>query len=123
MGNFLGNTNLLELPVTRQDNESVAVKILDWLVPVGAPPESQAERLTVSLRPERIRLKGDDADLAVPATIRSREFLGSAWQFEADTGVGTIAFNVPHVGAGAPMEGDNVQLFWKSGDMRAVYAD
>ena len=123
VGNFLGNTNLLKLPVAGVADGRATVSVLGRSLSVDAPSGYRAGELSVSLRPERVRFEQYGADMAVPATIRTREFLGNAWQFEAETGIGPVSLTVPHKGTEVPSEGEALMLHWNSNDMRAVYAD
>lgn len=123
VGNFLGNTNLLRLPVSGVEGGRANVSVLGHRAAIDAPNGYRSGDLAVSLRPERVRFEPGVSDIAVPATIRMREFLGNAWQFEAETGIGPVSLSVPHGGSTVPSEGDTLTLHWHSSDMRAVYAD
>lgn len=123
VGNFLGNTNLLKLPVTAVSEGRASVAVLGNSMAVDAPSGYRSGELSISLRPERVRFDAEGANVGVPAVIRTREFLGNAWQFEAETGIGHVSLSVPHKGDHVPSEGDSLMLHWHSNDMRAVYAD
>jgi len=123
VGNFLGNTNLLKLPILRRDDRTVTVSISQQDTAVAAPPGSPTEPLLISLRPERVRFEPQSSDIKIQGRIRSREFHGSVWQFETDTELGPVTVSVAHEGFDVPVEGTVLPLHWSSTDMRAVYAD
>jgi spermidine/putrescine transport system ATP-binding protein len=103
---FLGVSNLLRgtvsgAGVVRTDG-GVEVRVAARLPPAGSP-------VAVGVRPEQLRLEGGGAN-TVAGVVAERAYTGVATQYAVDTPAGRLIVFVQ--AAGAPVEGDAVDVVW-----------
>jgi putative spermidine/putrescine transport system ATP-binding protein len=87
-----------------------------------APPlngHAGADRLLLSLRPERIRIDGNPAEDGVAGIVRARAFLGNHWVYQVDSALGALLV-YRQSGSTAFAEGEAIRLSWDAEDLRVV---
>ena len=105
---FLGRTNSFPGRVS----EGAVLIVAERAMPVAgtvAPGD-----VTVTVRPERLRLVGQGEGLG--ATITSRVFQGAHWLFTAEGPAGAATLIRPNDGSPQPAEGEAVRLGWRAED-------
>lgn len=106
---FIGETNLLELTVSRSD-DGMAEGLTAWGIKVTLPPSAtlvNGARVTATLRPADVRLTGD----GMPAIVRRAVYLGTDLHLSVQPAAGGPAIRaLARDGAAAPREGDTVSL-------------
>ena len=114
VANFLGKTNML--PATlRHENGAAQAVILDGRWPIGLGAVT-AERLTVSVRPEKIGFSGPAA-CSIGGKVRTRIFQGNHWLYQVETAGGLVTVIRQNAGEPGPEEGAAVRLTWRAEDM------
>jgi putative spermidine/putrescine transport system ATP-binding protein len=114
VANFLGKTNML--PATlRHENGAAQAVILDGRWPIGLGAVT-AERLTVSVRPEKIGFSGP-ATCSIGGKVRTRIFQGNHWLYQVETAGGLVTVIRQNAGEAGPEEGAAVRLTWRAEDM------
>jgi len=108
---FLGVSNLL--PGTKAGEDSVR---LDDGTLVHVPAEAlraRTGRVAVGIRPEKIRIDGDEANTLAGAVAESA-YVGVATQYIVETGSGRLTVYVQNVrpGAEGAAPGDRLTLSW-----------
>jgi spermidine/putrescine transport system ATP-binding protein len=103
---FLGVSNLLRGTVSGDGvvhtDEGVDVRVTARLPGAGS-------RVAVGVRPEQLRLQGDGVN-RVSGVVAERAYTGVATQYAVDTPAGRLTVFVQ--AAGAPVEGDTVEVVW-----------
>jgi spermidine/putrescine transport system ATP-binding protein len=93
VADFIGETNLLEATLVEGANGGRAVCALGngERVVVEHGRGAQGERVTLSLRPEKVALRAaDHPGAAMHGTIRTLVYLGTDTQYEIDLGGGQM---------------------------------
>ncbi|GAB2176589.1 ABC transporter ATP-binding protein [Dongia sp. agr-C8] len=116
---FFGDNNLIE-GVARDRGVETPLGTLacaaDGTVPAGA-------RAFAVIRPEAIRIGGENADTIVAGQVSSVSFGGAATVAVVDVAGVKLRVKLPSRAEGAPMQaGDRVQLGWRAEDCRLVAA-
>jgi putative spermidine/putrescine transport system ATP-binding protein len=109
---FLGKTNVMAASV-RRDGAVLRASIGDGTWPVD---RDIAERVTVSVRPEKIGF-ADGGACSMSGTVRTRIFQGNHWLYQVDTPAGLVTVIRQNSGEAAPAEGAAVRLTWRAEDM------
>jgi spermidine/putrescine transport system ATP-binding protein len=106
---FLGVSNLLS-GATEGDG---GVRLDDGTVVRAPAAQGRRGRLSIGIRPEKIRLGGAEEN-KLAGEIRERAYIGVSTQYIASTRVGEITLYVQNAepGAGAAQPGDEVTLSW-----------
>ena len=88
---FIGKANFLQGQVLEVQADWVAVDVNGIMVKAIAPhtPPAMAERVTLMIRPERIRL-GDAAANRVAASVVSSTYVGQLVEFQLKTAIGNL---------------------------------
>lgn len=88
---FIGKANFLQGQVLAVQADWVAVDVNGITVKAIAPhtPPAMAERVTLMIRPERIRL-GDAAANQIAASVVSSTYIGQLVEFQLKTAIGNL---------------------------------
>ncbi|HEX2115926.1 MAG TPA: ABC transporter ATP-binding protein [Alphaproteobacteria bacterium] len=111
---FLGKTNMLQ--ATRHVENGAAHAIIHdgwWPIRPGA---ATAERMVVSVRPEKISFSGPAA-CSIGGHVRTRIFQGNHWLYQVETAGGLVTVIRQNAGEPGPEEGAAVRLTWRAEDM------
>jgi ABC-type Fe3+/spermidine/putrescine transport system ATPase subunit len=85
---FIGDSNLLSGSVERVGSE-IVLRVEGALVP--APLASmEGARVTITVRPERVRLGTSPLENGIRAVVRDVTYRGLGWMYELDTEVGPL---------------------------------
>ena len=108
---FLGVSNLL----VGRANGAGSVR-LDAGGEVHVTPDAldgRSGRVAVGIRPEKIRIGGDEAN-ALEGVVAERSYVGVSTQYVVDTPAGALTVYAQNAesGSGAAREGDRVTLAW-----------
>jgi spermidine/putrescine transport system ATP-binding protein len=105
---FLGVSNLLP----GESEGSGRVRLTDGTV-VRAPGPDGPARLSVGIRPEKIRL-GGEGENTLAGTVKEQAYIGVSTQYIVETAAGTVTVYVQNTdpGAHAARPGDRVTLSW-----------
>ncbi|WP_394354962.1 ABC transporter ATP-binding protein [Halorarum halophilum] len=79
---FLGDNNVFDGGVVAADGDRATVRVRGHDLVVDGPGLSVGDRATVCVRPERLRV--DDGENRLTATVASTEFLGDATRVHCD---------------------------------------
>ncbi len=109
---FLGRTNVLAGTLQREGARTFAA-IGDGRWPV---PALAGERLTASVRPEKIRFSAAEPG-SLGGTIATCTFQGSHWLYQVRTEAGTVTVIRQNSHEPALPEGSAVRLAWRPEDM------
>ncbi len=125
VADFVGVLNAMEIRVDEVRDMTAVMRVGDGQrveVPVSAGASS-GQRLTVAVRPERVRLQpagaeDDGQGSRLGGEIALIVYLGTLTQFHVDTSVGTrvIAHQLSDEAAGEVREGEKVVLTWDRDD-------
>jgi putative spermidine/putrescine transport system ATP-binding protein len=94
---FVGFENLIPLTVTARDGAEVTatgagdIRLTLPADRLGPIPD----RFTLATRPDGLAVTADPAAPGIPARLGLRTYLGRAYQYQADTGAGTLLANGP----------------------------
>jgi spermidine/putrescine transport system ATP-binding protein len=120
---FLGASNLLEGDVKEARDGNTVVLLAGGstvTVPSDRMPSDAGSHLKVGVRPEKISIARDGADVPVDAnsvkgTVRMSTYIGVSHQFKVEApGHATLTVYVQNLGAEAsPGQGEQVVLSWK----------
>jgi spermidine/putrescine transport system ATP-binding protein len=110
VANFLGTSNLLGGTV-----ESANSVRLDDGSPVTVDTAGRTGRVSVGVRPEKLRL-GDDAENVLRGTVRESAYIGVATQIVVATAVGdvTVFHQNSETGGLVPAPGNNIVISWRA---------
>lgn len=116
VASFIGSLNRLRATVTAVGQVSVAGLALAVPTPDGA---SVGQNLTLSLRPEAVRLgRTADSDLVLPARVTEVQFLGALIHIRVDVDGETVSLNMfNRPGADIPEVGTAVEISFPSKDV------
>jgi len=117
---FLGKTNVLKGVVEARNMRCCEVRVGDSLLHVPHQEKPLAREVNVYVRPEKVKLAPASAAKGIPATIRTRLFLGNHWLVEVDSALGPMRVSHPNIGAVPPAEGEAVALHWLDDDLRLL---
>ncbi len=117
---FLGKTNVLKGVVEARNMRCCEVRVGDSLLHVPHQEKPLAREVNVYVRPEKVKLAPASAANGIPATIRTRLFLGNHWLVEVDSALGPMRVSHPNIGAVPPAEGEAVALHWLDDDLRLL---
>jgi putative spermidine/putrescine transport system ATP-binding protein len=117
---FLGKTNVLKGVVEARNMRCCEVRVGDSLLHVPHQEKPLAREVNVYVRPEKVQLAPASATNGIPATIRTRLFLGNHWLVEVDSALGPMRVSHPNIGAVPPAEGEAVALHWLDDDLRLL---
>jgi spermidine/putrescine transport system ATP-binding protein len=107
---FLGVSNLLAATSDADGN----VRLRDGTVVRAPAARGRRGPVAVGIRPEKIRLGGDEGGNALSGVVAERSYIGVSSQYVVETGVGPITVYVQNAdpGAEAAVPGDQVVLGW-----------
>ena len=121
---FIGVSNLLTLRVDRREGELLVMDLGGGqriLAIDGTPGAAAASEVTITVRPEWIKLGGSDGrrvldrDTSVEATVADVVYLGSVTQLIVELGTGErlmVHRLNDEVGAEDPRPGDRIAMRW-----------
>ncbi len=114
VSDFVGKTNLLSGVVERIDATSVEVRIGEAVLTLpGAAPAAAGERVSVSIRPEKLRLSRGGEGL--PVEIEASIFLGANWLYRVRAPIGELFVAEPNHGEPGYARGEKAVLDWRPG--------
>ncbi len=119
VSSFLGKSNILAGAPIRTP-AGFELEVGGRRIP--APPlngHAGADRLLLSLRPERIRIAGGPTEDGLAGTVRARAFLGHHWVYQVDSALGALLV-YRQSGSAAFAEGEAIRLSWDAEDLRVV---
>jgi spermidine/putrescine transport system ATP-binding protein len=107
---FLGVSNLLAATSDADGN----VRLRDGTVVRAPAARGRRGHVAVGIRPEKIRLGGDEGGNALSGVVAERSYIGVSSQYVVETGAGPITVYVQNAdpGAEAAVPGDQVVLGW-----------
>lgn len=107
VASFLGETNFLRCqPIASAGSTILRTPMLDWHT--SAATSGRSGELTISIRPEAIRL--DVPTNQFEATISDRVYLGESLQLKLLVGDTTLTMSIPHPPEQGLQEGDKVRV-------------
>jgi spermidine/putrescine transport system ATP-binding protein len=113
---FIGTSNSIRLDVTRRDGTLAVMELTDGMRVVAADPGGYADALTITVRPEKIRIgEASDGDGSrVAGEVIERIYLGSLSQtvVEIATGERLVVHELNDDEAIAVEPGERVVLSW-----------
>jgi putative spermidine/putrescine transport system ATP-binding protein len=112
VASFLGKTNVL---TGRVMGRTLSIGDGTW----AAPCAINTGTVTVTLRPEKINF----AEEGLAGVVRNRQFLGSQWLFQVETGAGLVLVIRQNGGEEMPAEGARVALAWRHEEMRIARSE
>ncbi|MEI7657751.1 MAG: ABC transporter ATP-binding protein [Phycisphaerae bacterium] len=117
VASFLGETNFLRCqPSTVGATTTLRTPMLDWST--SSPTNGRTGELTISIRPEAIRL--DAATNRFNATITDRIYLGESLQLKLLVGETPLTMSIPHPPEQGLHEGETVSVGVASEDVVLV---
>lgn len=119
VASFLGRTNFLAGKVVAAVGSLARVEIAGRTYQVAATGCTQGERVTLSLRPEKLRF-ARQADGPLSGRVATCIFQGSTWFCEVETDVGPLLVEQPNLGPRPPAEGEPTALTFDDGDLRLL---
>jgi spermidine/putrescine transport system ATP-binding protein len=119
---FLGISNLLPATVVGRDGAYASVRLADdHLIRVPGSLVDGETRVSIGIRPEKIRLHESDAQVPsghnlLTGTVRDASYIGVSTQYQISSGGGTLTVYEQNVERASRAElwsrGDAVQLTW-----------
>ncbi|MBP3981328.1 ABC transporter ATP-binding protein [Acidovorax sp. JG5] len=115
---FLGKTNVFGGTVESSNDRFWGVRVGQTLMEVPSDARQIGKDVNVYLRPEKVTLA--EAGQGVPATVRTRLFLGNHWLLELDSEIGPLSVSHINIGAAPPAVGASVRVSWLQSDLRIL---
>ena len=124
ISSFVGKANLMQATVRCVASQLVAavggvhMEVADTATTprvIGAP-------LLLGLRPEKITLSATEAG-RTQGTVRERFFLGNAWLYAIESGLGTLTVTAANDGSAPHAVGSTVGIFWQDSNVRVIASD
>ena len=106
IADFLGCANLLDAKVISRDSNSLCLATIagSWISQPSRPSFPEETQVTIAVRPEKVRLGGGPADVAVknvfPGRLKEVIYLGAAVEYQVELDCGLI-IHALQTGAGA----------------------
>ena len=114
---FLGFVNLLEGTVKRLGKDwQVSTELGEFLVD-GDPSRWGTGEATVLIRPDEVRLAGEQENYQVAGEVREVSFRGSVQRLEMTVNGIALVFDFP-AGTQLPQEGDSIRLQLEPGSIQ-----
>jgi spermidine/putrescine transport system ATP-binding protein len=120
---FLGASNLLNGQMGASADTTTVVHLdtgSDVVVPTGSVPSDHDDSVLVGVRPEKLRITGDEGEApsgmnAVSGLLRMATYIGVSHQYKVEgPGGRELTVYVQNLGAErAPQPGDKVRLVWR----------
>lgn len=117
---FVGKTNMLPGTVTRAGARA-EVGIAGLALEVDGNGLHAGDAVHLSLRPEKL-LPVAQGQGKLDGRVATRYFLGSQWQYELDTAMGTLVMVTPNDGRAPLADGQQVGLDWAGDTLRVLCA-
>jgi putative spermidine/putrescine transport system ATP-binding protein len=112
VSNFVGKTNLLQGVVTAAEQDGATVRVGEQSLSGEGPGLSDGAAVTVSLRPEKLRLSAQAEDQSIPGQVSAGIFLGNHWLYQIDSALGTLLVSQANRGTPPFVRGDPVHIHW-----------
>lgn len=112
VSNFVGKTNLLQGVVTAAEENGATVRVGEQSLSGEGPGLSDGAAVTVSLRPEKLRLSAQAEDQSIPGQVSAGIFLGNHWLYQIDSALGTLLVSQANRGTPPFVRGDPVHIHW-----------
>ncbi|SAI66160.1 ABC transporter ATP-binding protein [Bordetella ansorpii] len=118
---FVGKTNMLPGTVTKAGPQA-QVQSGPLLLSIEAGGLSAGDSISLSLRPEKL-VPVAQGQGKLDGRVATRYFLGSQWQYDLDTPLGTLTMLTPNDGRAPHADGEVVGLDWAAGTLRVLQAE
>ncbi|MEO8655689.1 MAG: ABC transporter ATP-binding protein, partial [Ramlibacter sp.] len=118
ISSFVGKANLLEGRVSATGRPAT-VKVGAFALKVDAPDAPLGADVSLSLRPEKIRLVAPHTG-QLEGSVRERFFLGSQWLYRVATPLGELLVVCSNDGGAPVEEGAAVGLDWSDAMVRVL---
>jgi putative spermidine/putrescine transport system ATP-binding protein len=116
---FLGTTNCLEGTAIQQDARSWAIRLASGEeLPCQAPDRISGSAVSLSIRPEHVRVLAPTAERGLPATVVESVYLGQTIRYHLETARGTPLIAASMQGGRPYSPGAPVRIDW---DPEAVW--
>ncbi len=112
VSNFVGKTNLLQGVVTAVEEDGATVRVGEQSLSGEGRGLSDGAAVTVSLRPEKLRLSAQAEDQSIPGQVSAGIFLGNHWLYQIDSALGTLLVSEANRGTPPFARGDPVHIHW-----------
>ena len=120
VSNFVGKTNLFEGVVTTAEEEGASVLVGEYTLSGLGQGLSNGQAVSVSLRPEKLRVCRDPADNSVPGEVSASIFLGNHWLYQIDSPLGTLLVSEPNMGSPPFDRTEQVYVHWQHEGVRLM---
>ena len=118
---FVGKTNMLPGTVTKAGPQA-EVQSGPLALSIEEAGLHAGDRISLSLRPEKL-VPVAQGQGKLDGRVATRYFLGSQWQYDLDTPLGTLTMLTPNDGRAPHADGDVLGLDWAAGTLRVLRAE
>jgi putative spermidine/putrescine transport system ATP-binding protein len=123
VSNFVGKTNLLTGTVTDVSGDGADVRVGDRVISGVGPDLATGQTVTVSLRPEKLRVSREPADSSISGAVNASIFLGNHWLYQIDSSLGTLLVSEANRGTPPFAHAEPVHIHWVPDGVRLMAAE
>ena len=123
VSNFVGKTNLLQGVVTTVEEDGATVRVGEQRLSGEGRGLIEGAAVTVSLRPEKLRLSAQAEDQSISGQVSAGIFLGNHWLYQIDSALGRLLVSEANRGTPPFVRGDPVHIHWVREGVRLMPED
>ncbi|MDA8937268.1 ABC transporter ATP-binding protein [Candidatus Pelagibacter sp.] len=89
VANFIGDANDVSAEIINKQSNNYELKLAEMSVKIENNQDLK-DKVTIALRPEKIKIKRDNNNNCIHATIKNASFVGSSYQYILNSKIGNL---------------------------------
>ena len=89
VANFIGDANDVSAEIINKQSDTYELKLAEMSVKIKSNQDLNG-KVTLALRPEKIKIKRDNNNNCIHATIKNASFVGSSYQYILNSKIGNL---------------------------------
>ena len=89
VANFIGDANDVSAEIINKQSNTYELKLAEMSVKIENNQDLK-DKVTLALRPEKIKIKRDNNNNCIHATIKNASFVGSSYQYILNSNIGNL---------------------------------
>jgi len=120
VSNFVGKTNLFRGVVTDLVEHGANVRVGEQRLSGMGADLASGQPVSVSLRPEKLRLQREQDEQSLSGEVSASIFLGNHWLYQIDSPLGTLLVSEPNRGAPPFARHEKIYVHWEREGVRLM---